>query len=152
MLLLILYPLKNYKISPKNQKKKIEQALSKLESFYQERAFQLQRVASGYQLRTKKDFADWIQKKPSIKKQYLSKSVLETLAVITYKQPTTKQEINRLRKVNSSGSLQKLLELKLIKITGRANSLGKPLLYATSQKFLDLLGLKKMSDMPQIND
>ncbi len=82
----------------------------------------------------------------------LSKSALETLAIIAYKQPVTKTEIESIRGVNADYAIQKLLEKDLVEIAGRSSGPGKPLLYATSNKFMDYFGLKSIEDMPKIKD
>ena len=144
----------DFKTSTQKNGLQIKRELQKLEDFYikQNRSFRLVHTSFGYQLRTKEEFAIWINKTKQPKKHYLSKSALETLAIITYRQPVSKQEINQIRKVDSNGSLQSLLRKKLIKIAGRGEGVGKPLLYATSTKFLDALGLKKLSDMPKLEE
>ena len=87
-----------------------------------------------------------------ITKKKLSKAAMETLAIIAYKQPVSKTEIESIRGVNCDYSIQKLLEKELIEIAGRSEGVGKPLLYATSQKFFDYFGLKNITDLPKIND
>ena len=82
----------------------------------------------------------------------MRKSALETLSLVAYKQPVSKQSINQIRQLDSSGTIRNLLEKGLIKIAGRSSDLGKPLLYATSTKFLEMLGLKKLSDLPQLEE
>lgn len=82
----------------------------------------------------------------------LSKSALETLSIIAYKQPVTKAEMEAIRGVNCDYSVQKLLDKELIEIKGRSESIGKPLLYGTSDKFMDYFGLKNMDDMPKLKD
>jgi segregation and condensation protein B len=135
-------------------KKAVKQALQKLQSFYQEqdRAFQITQTALGYQLKTKQEFSSWVKKNHCLTKHYLSKPALETLAVIAYKQPISKQEINHTRRVDSSGTLKSLLKKNLIRIAGRSDNIGKPLLYATSKKFLDAIGLKNLSDLPKMDE
>ena len=132
-------------------KKEINLALTSLEKFYKEqnRSFELVQQATGYQLVTKKDFAQWINKNKHIKKVQLTQSALETLAIIAYHQPISKQSINKIRRVDSIGTIKSLLQKKLIKITGRSESLGKALIYSTSTKFLELLNLNKISDLPK---
>src|SRR5690606_29358060 len=80
----------------------------------------------------------------------LSKSALETLAIVAYKQPVTKSEIESIRGVNSDYTIQKLLEKDLVEISGRSMGPGKPLLYITTQKFMDYFGLKSLDDMPKL--
>lgn len=82
----------------------------------------------------------------------LSKSALESLSIIAYKQPVTKTEIESIRGVNSDYTIQKLLEKDLIEISGRSEGPGKPLLYATSSKFIDYFGLKNIAELPKIKD
>lgn len=82
----------------------------------------------------------------------LSKSALESLSIIAYKQPVTKTEIESIRGVNSDYTIQKLLEKDLIEISGRSEGPGKPLLYVTSSKFTDYFGLKTIADLPKIKD
>ena len=135
-------------------KKSIQQAIEKLTDFYHkhERAFELVRIASGYQIRTKQEFSSWMKKNTRLKKKYLTKSALETLSVIIYKQPITKQQINHIRQVDSSGTIKSLLKKKMIRIVGRSEKMNRSLLYATSHQFLDTVGLKKISDMPNPNE
>lgn len=82
----------------------------------------------------------------------LSQSALETLAIVAYQQPVTKLEIEQIRGVSSDYSLQRLLEKGLIKIAGKAKTIGKPLLYATSSGFMDHFGLSSTKDLPQLKD
>ena len=144
----------DFKKITQKSKKDIQITLQEIKKFYknQDRSFQLTQIASGYQLRTKQIFTPWIKKNTLTKKQYLTKSALETLSVIIYKQPISKQDINQARSIDSSSTIQSLLQKKLIRIAGRGDSVGKPLLYATSTKLLDVLGIKKLSDIPQPND
>ncbi len=132
----------------------IQQAVKKLCASYEENghSFEIVLVAGGYLLRTKKEFSAWIKKNHKLKKQVLRKSALETLSLIAYKQPVSKQGINQIRQLDSSGTIRNLLEKGLIKIAGRSSDLGKPLLYGTSNKFLEMLGLKRLSDLPQLEE
>lgn len=135
----------------KESKKTINSSIVELNKFYteQERSFEIVQVAVGYQIRTKKKFSQWIIKNQKIKKNNLSPSALETLSVIAYRQPVSKQQINKIRRVDSTGTVKKLLQKKLIQIDGRSDAPGKPLIYTTSTKFLETLGLKKIIDLPQ---
>ena len=137
-----------------NSTQSIQQYIKKLNTFYEEnnRSFEIVLLAGGYLLRTKKEFSTWIKKNQKLKKQVLRKSALETLSLVAYKQPVSKQSINQIRQLDSSGTIRNLLEKGLIKIAGRSSDLGKPLLYATSTKFLEMLGLKKLSDLPQLEE
>ena len=85
-------------------------------------------------------------------KRRLSRSALETLSIVAYKQPVTKSDLEKIRGVSCDYSLQKLLEKELITITGRSEAPGRPLLYATSDKFMDYFGLKSLKDLPKPKD
>ncbi len=144
----------DFKKITQNSSQIIQQAIKKLSTVYEknEHSFEIVLVAGGYLLRTKKEFSTWIKKNQKIKKQVLRKSTLETLSLIAYKQPISKQDINQIRQLDSSGTIRNLLEKGLIKIAGRSSALGKPLLYGTSNKFLEMLGFKKLSDLPQLDE
>jgi segregation and condensation protein B len=116
-------------------------------------AFELMEISGGYQFLTKKAYHDTIGTflKQKTKKR-LSKSALETLSIVAYKQPMTKVEVEQIRGVNSDYSIQKLLEKELVTIVGRSERPGRPLLYATSPKFMDYFGIKTLNDLPKIKD
>lgn len=129
---------------------KIEPALSELEKDYESRAFMLSRVAGGYQLLTRPEFADIISAfATQVTKRKLSQAAMETLSIIAYKQPVTRQEIESIRGVSSGEITRALMEAELIKVAGRANTPGQPILYATSDKFLEICGLNSINDMPK---
>lgn len=109
-------------------------------------------VAEGYQMTTETDVYDELVHIFGEKSGYLSKAALETLASIAYKQPITKGEIEELRGVNSSGIIKLLLERGLIKIVGRKNIPGRPLLYCTTKEFLEYFGLHSLSDLPTFRE
>ena len=116
--------------------------------------FQLREIGGGYQFLTKKAFHKTVLQLNGdkyIKK--LSTAAMETLAIIAYKQPITKSEIEFIRGVSADYSIQKLLEKELIMIAGRnENMVGKPLIYSTSKNFMDYLGINSPSDLPQLKD
>lgn len=87
-----------------------------------------------------------------IQNKKLSKTAMETLSIVAYKQPVTKSVIEQIRGVNCDYTIQKLLEKDLISIVGRAETIGKPLLYGTSEKFMDYFGLKSIKDLPALKD
>lgn len=110
-------------------------------------------INNAYQFLTKKEFY------PAIKmlhlqrsKKSLSQAALETLAIIAYKQPVTKLEVEQIRGVNCDYSIQKLLDKELIMITGRSNAVGKPILYAVSSMFMDYFGINSPADLPKLKD
>lgn len=109
-------------------------------------------VAEGYQMVTETDVYDELVQIFGEKGDVLSKPALETLAGIAYKQPITKNEIEELRGVNSSGPIKSLLDRNLIKIVGRKNVPGRPLLYCTTKEFLEYFGLHSLSDLPTFRE
>jgi segregation and condensation protein B len=120
-------------------------------SFY---PFEVKRIGGGYQFVSKKEFYPTLAKLNGEKyTKRLSTAALETLAIIAYKQPITKSDIEQIRGVNSDYSVQKLLEKELIVISGRLeDAVGKPLLYNTSKSFMDYLGLNSLDELPRLNE
>jgi len=116
--------------------------------------FEVKESGGGWQFLTKKDFHQTIAQLNGDKfLKRLSTAAMETLAIIAYKQPITKGEIESIRGVNSDYSIQKLLEKELIVITGRSEHLpGKPLVYATSRNFMDYFGINSAEDLPKIKE
>lgn len=110
----------------------------------------LKQVAGGYQLFTKPEYAPVVSRVISGKRLTLSRGALETLAVIAYNQPITRSEIETLRGVNCQASLEVLLEKGLIEEVGRKKSLGRPILYGTTDEFLKVLGLSSLKDLPPL--
>jgi segregation and condensation protein B len=137
-------------IIPEVPSKRIKEAMDELRSEYDMRqgAIQLREVAGGYQLRTQSQYNQWIKLylKPNPKR--LSKAALETLAIIAYKQPVIRHEIEHIRGVDSGGVLRMLFERKLIRVLGRKEVPGRPLLYATTKQFLEAFSLKDLSELP----
>lgn len=114
---------------------------------------ELVNINNGYQFLTKKTYhpiINLLQQQRSKKK--LSQAALETLAVVAYKQPVTKTEIEQIRGVNCDYSIQKLLEKELINISGKSDSIGKPLLYSTSSQFMDYFGINNINELPNIKE
>lgn len=113
----------------------------------------IEKVAGGYQLASRPEYAPYIAKLYSGKRKLrLSKAALESLAVIAYKQPITRAEIENVRGVNCGGVISNLLERGLVKITGKAKVLGSPFLYNTTQEFLEYLGLDSLKDLPSMEE
>ncbi len=128
--------------------------LAELEKEYEaeERSFTIRKVAEGYQLRTREIYASWIRKLYQTRRSvFLSKPALETLAIIAYKQPVTRGEIEAIRGVAVDGILKSLLERELIKISGQKDVVGRPYLYRTCRKFLEHFGLGSLSDLPPLD-
>lgn len=133
----------------------IEQAIERLRARYADEAFAIEVVpiAGGYQFLSKGAYHPvigvWLKQRM---KKRLSRAALETLAIIAYKQPVTKSEMEKIRGVSCDYSVQKLLEKELISIVGRSEGPGKPLLYGTSEKFMDYFGIKDIGDLPKPKD
>ena len=116
-------------------------------------AIELVNINNGYQFLTKKKFhpiVNLLQLQRARKK--LSQAALETLAVVAYKQPVTKTEIEQIRGVNCDYSIQKLLEKELISISGKSDTVGKPLLYSTSGQFMDYFGINGIDELPHLKE
>ncbi len=109
-------------------------------------------VAGGYRLVTKPELAPWVQRFRGTKAAKLSKAALETLAIIAYKQPMTKPEIEAIRGVMTDGVLKTLVERDLIRILGRKPEVGRPILYGTSRAFLEYFGFKDLSELPTLKE
>lgn len=114
------------------------------------RCFMIQEVAGGYQVRAKPEYHQWILKlKASRDETKLSGAALETLSIIAYKQPVMRAEIESIRGVDSSAIIRGLMDKGLVRMAGRADSLGHPILYGTTSRFLELLGLSSIRDLPK---
>jgi segregation and condensation protein B len=132
--------------------KDIDDCINELNKKYENSnlAFRVLNIANGYLFATNKEYAKYVGFLSSEKsKRRLSQAALETLSIIAYKQPITKPELETIRGVNSDYILSTLLEKKLITITGRAESIGRPLLYSTTDEFLKYFALSKISDLPK---
>ena len=129
-------------------------AVAAIRADYENRpGLQVVEVAGGYQIVTRPQLHEWVRRLfHERSSQKLTVAGLETLAVISYKQPITALEIAEIRGVNTSGVLATLLERHLIKIVGRKNVVGRPFLYATTREFLIRFGLKDLGDLPKIED
>jgi len=117
-----------------------------------DRGIVLVQVAGGYQLRSCPEHADYIRRLTKSKGVKFSQSALETLAIIAYRQPVTRAEVEYLRGVDSGGVMKSLLEKKLLKILGKKDVPGKPLIYGTSREFLELFGLKDLAALPTLKE
>jgi segregation and condensation protein B len=133
--------------------KKIEAAVRELMEQYQgdEYSYRLTEIAGGYRFATKKDYATWLAKLNKEKlKRKLSQSALETLAIIAYNQPITRGEIEAIRGVNVDYIIGALLEKDLITIKGRAETIGRPILYGITNTFLEYIGIASINDLPPL--
>ena len=132
----------------------IKNALEELKSEYDrmERSFVLKEIAKGYQFRTNHEYAKYILLMLKTSPTRLSRAALETLAIIAYKQPILRYEIERLRGVDVGGILRTLLEKDLIRIMGRKSLPGRPLIYGTAKKFLEVFDLKDVESLPKLKE
>ncbi len=118
-----------------------------------ERSFQLVEIANGFQMRTRDEYAPWIKKFYTTEiSSRLSVSALEALAIIAYKQPATRAEVEEVRGVNSDSVIRTLLERNLIRVLGRKQAPGKPMLYGTTTEFLMHFGLRDLSELPSVEE
>ena len=125
-------------------KNQLQSILDELKEEYNSRNLQIMEVADGYQLCTRHEYND--------RSSRLSQPSLDTLSIIAYKQPLPRQEVDDIRGVDSSGVLKTLLEKKVIGPAGRKKVPGRPIMYRTTQKFLEYFGLKDLSDLPTLED
>ena len=138
------------KIISEAETKEIRQALEELQSEYEARqgGFLLKQVAGGYQIRSRPEYMEWIKRLLQPKPLRLSKAALETLAIIAYKQPAIRSDIEHIRGVDCGGVLRVLLERKFIRVLGRKEIPGRPLIYATTKQLLEVFDLKNLKDLP----
>ncbi|MFZ3073283.1 MAG: SMC-Scp complex subunit ScpB [Thermodesulfobacteriota bacterium] len=116
------------------------------------RGFYIEEVAGGFQMRTNPSLAPWIKKLFKIGLQKVSRAALETLAIVAYKQPLTRAELEAIRGVDSAGVLKTLLERRLVRIVGRKEEPGRPVVYGTTKEFLETFNLKDLSSLPTLKD
>jgi len=135
-------------------KEALRQALAELaaDCNREGRGIVLAEVAGGYQLRTAKEHAPWVRKLLAARPPRLSRPILETVAIIAYRQPITRPEIEQLRGVDSGAVLDSLLERRLIRVAGRKEAPGRPQLYATTPEFLETFGLKDLDSLPDLSE
>ena len=129
-------------------------AIEALEVDYAERprGFFLQEVSGGYQLRTRPEYADFLRKLGHNRPFKFSRPALESLAIIAYRQPVTRSEVEYLRGVDSGSVIKTLLEKRLIRILGKKDVPGKPMIYGTTREFLELFGLSDLSALPTLRE
>ena len=140
------------KVLAETSKHQIQLALKHLLAITRERGVVLAQVAGGFQYRTHPDNAVWVQKMLQAKPARLSRTQIETLAIVAYRQPITRPEIDDVRGVDSGAVLKSLLERDLIQIVGRKEEPGRPLLYGTTVRFLEFFNLRSLRDLPTLRD
>jgi segregation and condensation protein B len=135
-------------------KGEIQSLLNDLVSEYNStpRGFYVRKVANGYQFRTRSEYSIWIQRLKKVRVLRMSQPMMETLAMVAYKQPITRVEIEHIRGVDSEGIIKSLLDKNLITILGRKDVPGRPFLFGTTSKFLEVFGLESLKDLPPFED
>ena len=136
------------------EKKTVQDVLSEIQNEYetQQRGVRLVEVAGGYQLRTARINADWVKKFLGGRPARMGKATLETLAIIAYRQPITRAEVEAIRGVDVDGVITTLLERNLIRAVARKDVPGRPFLYGTTPEFLQLFNLKDLSQLPTLKE
>ena len=118
----------------------------------QDRSFEIWEVAGGYQIRTRAEFSGYLQKLQKERALRLSQAALETLAIIAYRQPVTRAEIEDVRGVDAGATVKSLLDRHLIRIAGQREVPGRPMLYGTTRRFLEVFGLERLKDLPTLRE
>ena len=139
---------------PHAKAKHVRELVEELNAEYtaQGRAFEIWEVAGGYQVRTRPEFAPWLQQLQKTRPLRLSQAALETLAIVAYRQPVTRGEIEHVRGVDAGAVVRSLLERKLVRIAGHREVPGRPLLYGTTRRFLEVFGLDRLEDLPSLRE
>lgn len=128
----------------------LEAALRRLQQACEDRPLELVKVAGGWRYQVRREFSPWVSRLFPEKVGRYSRALLETLAIIAYRQPITKPEIDHIRGVNSDYAIRRLQELELIEVKGRSDTIGRPLLYGTTPRFLEHFGLNSLDDLPEL--
>lgn len=132
----------------------IEKAFEDLlkEYNYSDRAIEIVRVSGGFQMRTRADYRDWVKGFAREKDAGLTRAMLETLALIAYKQPISKHDVDKYRGVDSARSIKLLLDKRLVEMAGRNDEIGKPIVFRTTRRFLEVFGLNDIGDLPTLRE
>jgi len=136
------------------EKARVQTVLNALceEYRHQSRGFVLEEIAGGYQFRTRPEYVEWVRRLNKTRPFRFSRAALETLAIIAYRQPITRAEIEFLRGVDSGGVVKTLLDRHLIRILGKKDIPGRPMIYGTTRDFLELFGLRDLSVLPTLKE
>lgn len=147
-------PARLAEIVPHLKPKRARELVAELAASYErdERAFEIWEVAGGFQIRTRADFAPWVKQLQKERALRLSRAALETLAVVAYKQPVTRAEIENIRGVDVGAVLRALVERKLVRIAGHREVPGRPMVYATGRRFLEVFGLDNLDALPTLRE
>ena len=131
----------------------VESALAELTADYEDRVLQVRQAAGGYRLATRSEYGWWVKRYlKRTTRSRLSPAALETLAVVAYRQPVTRAEIEEVRGLDCSGVLHTLLEKNLIRIVGRRKVVGRPLAYGTTTRFLEHFGFDSLRELPKLGE
>lgn len=128
----------------------VPEVVSELREMLEGTGLMVEEVGGGYKMVTRPEYAEYVKRLKPPKREKLSRAALETLAIVAYRQPITKAEIENLRGVRSEGPLFTLLQRQLIKPVGRKKAPGKPVMYGTTEKFLEIFGLRDLSELPPL--
>jgi segregation and condensation protein B len=131
----------------------VREAIESLRGRWSELAVEVQEVAGGWRVTTRPEYAEYVarlQRRPATDR--LSPSLLETLSIVAYRQPVPRLEVERIRGVQGSDALRNLLDRRLVKVVGRSDQPGRPLLYGTTRRFLEVFGLHSLKDLPKKSD
>jgi segregation and condensation protein B len=141
-------------ILPEVAKETILEGICQIKADYEDpsKGIELVEMAGGYQFRTKPEWAEWANRLKKVKAVKFSRAALETLAIVAYRQPIIRPEIEEIRGVDCGWILRSLLEKGLVKITGRKDLPGRPIVYGTTQAFLELFSLNRLSDLPSLKE
>ena len=141
-------------IVPHLKEGKAKDLINELNTVYadQDRAFEIWEVAGGYQIRTRAEFSGYLQQLRKERPLRLTKATLETLSIIAYKQPATRAEVEEVRGVDSGAVIKTLLERRLVRISGHKEVPGRPMLYSTSKRFLEVFGLESIKKLPSLRE
>ncbi len=142
-------------LDPEVSEEAVRAALAELRAAYgdEDHGVELSELAGGWQFLTRAEFAEIIERAQfALRPRRLSPAALETLAIIAYRQPVGRLEVDEIRGVDSGAVLEKLLERGLIEVVARGEGLGRPLLYATTPQFLEILGLRELSELPRLEE
>lgn len=133
---------------------KSKDLVGELNSEYEEqdRAFEIWEVAGGYQIRTRAEFSGYLQKLNKQRPLRLSRAALETLAIVAYRQPVTRGEVEQIRGVDAGPVMKSLLDRQLVRMAGHREVPGKPMTYGTSRRFLEVFGLQSLKDLPTLRE
>jgi segregation and condensation protein B len=141
-------------ILPEVDKETILEGIRQIKTDYEDpsKGVELVEMAGGYQFRTKPQWAEWANRLKKVRAVKFSRAALETLAIVAYRQPIIRPEIEEIRGVDCGWVLRSLMEKGLVKITGRKDLPGRPIVYGTTQTFLELFSLNRLSDLPSLRE